>query len=311
MPGFPGENRVRYSGLFPVAEAEYLCADLPVRMAVTAFSPLVPHDVARSNFPGALFLFKFRNLLPVKIHLRLFVSWENTLGCGGPVEGRTDCNRTGNMIAPFNDRACRGLVCKTAGKSGKVYPNSLGEYALITPCDRRPDFSTYAWNALHDREKLLLDHHFVAWLPHGDALPGKAGQVHELAGGLVRPQCLAGFHADESERSIILGPVPGLARSLGRMPIMSSKYWAMLAVDARAEAIELRMVFHRLFDGVELKGPKLRGRCNVLSCRLNERELGRTPDEATPGYTGLRFSGSEPIGLRQDDELRIVYTAID
>ena len=174
---FQGVTHVHYSGLFPVAKAEYLAPEIPMRMEVKAFSPVVPHQVEKSNIPGVLFRFKFTNLYDEKIKLKLFVSWENLLGCGGALEGPVDSDRTGNFVVPFSDRRHQGLVFKTSSATKKAYPNALGEYALLTPIDAQTRFTSYVYNAVDEMDQVLnafsSDQAFGA-----DNLNGVEGAIH-------------------------------------------------------------------------------------------------------------------------------------
>lgn len=166
-----------YKGMFPISEIDYHCADIPLKMRVTAFSPLIPHDVEKSNSPGTVFIFRFENLYNVKIKLDLFISWENVLGCGGPVEGEQNSCRTGNYIDSTTENGVKGLVFKTTDSHKHVYSNSLGEYALLTAEADDTYFKTGVWNTITDEKAILQTLSAGGKLPNNH-LVGAEGSVH-------------------------------------------------------------------------------------------------------------------------------------
>lgn len=83
-PGFseyavPTVPHTAFSGEIPEARLE--CAGLgPLKLTITATSPLVPDDVAASSLPAALFRLDVRNHGPVDVDVGLLFSWEVVLG---------------------------------------------------------------------------------------------------------------------------------------------------------------------------------------------------------------------------------------
>jgi uncharacterized protein (DUF608 family) len=157
--GFAGVTRVRFRARMPVAEVEYILAGLPLHITLTAFSPLVPHEVDRSGVPGAVFTFTLRNRGTEPLEAALAFSWEHILGCGGGgAEGaELHCNRTGNTIHPWSGAAGRGLRFRS------VLPpepgperNRHGECVLALAGDGglRP-FAMQNWNVLTDEADVL------------------------------------------------------------------------------------------------------------------------------------------------------------
>jgi len=174
---FQGVSTIKYTGLYPVSKVEYFCVDIPIRLEVTAFSPLVPHDIEKSNYPGAVFIFKILNMFDDKIKVNLYVSWEHVVGCGGFKENELLCNRSGNYIIPVQDDKMMGLVFRTCEEAKQVYPNALGEYALLTIYSEKLKLSRYAWNTINEKEQLLEA--LSANEPFGDmTIKGVEGEVH-------------------------------------------------------------------------------------------------------------------------------------
>lgn len=134
-----------YEGLYPFASLRYADPAVRAKIALEAFSPIVPYDPDDSSIPGALFVFSIANPTTAKISASLGFSWENLVGCGGlgmrPEFGpgtalRVDCqsfwawnHRTGNDQQRLETASGQGL--RFFGTQDHGYPSSLGEYALL------------------------------------------------------------------------------------------------------------------------------------------------------------------------------------
>lgn len=151
-PGTP----LQYQGQHPIAEVDYLLPGMPAGVHLTAFSPLIPHDLAASTLPGTIFRFRVKNRLPESLPIKLSFSWEHLLGCGGkgPRGLELECNRTGNRIEPWAQDGASGLLF--TGGSETQMPNARGEMLLAT---RPPSGARVAlmqnWNILLDRPAVL------------------------------------------------------------------------------------------------------------------------------------------------------------
>ena len=73
--GLPGVARLRYRGLFPRAFLEATDPALPVRAAVEAWSPFVPHDVEASTLPAVAFDVRIDNLGTAPVSARFVLHW--------------------------------------------------------------------------------------------------------------------------------------------------------------------------------------------------------------------------------------------
>lgn len=147
---------VAYRGKHPVAEVGYKVPHPHLRVSLTAFSPLVPHELARSTLPGALFTFHLQNPGPAPVAIQLGFSWEHLLGCGGwGVRGLSlSSNRTGNRIEPATSGEAAGLHF-TGGHAHQL-PDTRGEMALMLP--KSKDWEIHLlqhWNVLLDRGQVL------------------------------------------------------------------------------------------------------------------------------------------------------------
>jgi len=59
--GLPHMKKARFTGRYPFAEIEFTDPDVPLGVTLTAYNPLVPHNVDDSSIPGAVFLFELNN----------------------------------------------------------------------------------------------------------------------------------------------------------------------------------------------------------------------------------------------------------
>ncbi len=155
--GYPGCQTVTYRGRHPVAEVAYADPALPVSVALTAFAPLVPHDLERSTIPGAMLVFRLVNPSAEAVEVDLAISWEHVLGCGGAgKDGSLATSRTGNRITPWIGASGGGLRCTTRTVAEGMPPNHVGECVLAA--DAPAGFSLHAfqnWNVLVDEAGVL------------------------------------------------------------------------------------------------------------------------------------------------------------
>ena len=157
--GAPGVTRVLYDGRHPVATVRYVKQGLPLAITLTAFSPLIPHDVARSAVPAAAFEFSLANRGAEAMDVSLSFSWEHVLGCGGAGAKGEElyCNRTGNTIHPWVGSRGVGLRFRSVlPASPGPDRNRRGECVLAVRRDQavRP-FAVQNWDVLHDEADVL------------------------------------------------------------------------------------------------------------------------------------------------------------
>lgn len=79
LPGTPVEQ-ITYEGKFPFARLAYDDPDLPVKTALTAWSPFIPHDPRSSGLPIALFTFQVTNRTTQRVQATLLASVRNHIG---------------------------------------------------------------------------------------------------------------------------------------------------------------------------------------------------------------------------------------
>ncbi|MCC5830356.1 MAG: hypothetical protein JJU36_13005 [Phycisphaeraceae bacterium] len=144
-----GCEAIDFRGRHPVARLGYAMSDIAARVELTAFSPLVPHDAARSAIPGVVLRFSVRNLEPRRRRLELGLSWENMLGCGGigPKGEALRLDRTGNIMEPWRGGRFKGVAMSR--KTG----DEAGGGRMVLACEAAEGLAVDAfcfWNALVD-----------------------------------------------------------------------------------------------------------------------------------------------------------------
>lgn len=122
--GLPRLGRASFASYFPFARVEFEESPLPLRAALEAWSPFIPHEPDDSSLPAALFHFLFRNPPGARgaVDLTLFANLENKLGW--PETG-------GGRIEALREPGLAGLVMSTRRHA----PDSprFGTLALLTP----------------------------------------------------------------------------------------------------------------------------------------------------------------------------------
>jgi non-lysosomal glucosylceramidase len=102
--GFPG---VRFCGEYPVARVRYADASVPVEVALEAFSPFIPLNVADSALPAAVLRYSVKNVAHADAEVTLAGWLENAV-----------CRHTGPLFASRLLR--RNAVLQTEGLTGLV-----------------------------------------------------------------------------------------------------------------------------------------------------------------------------------------------
>jgi non-lysosomal glucosylceramidase len=148
--------KVSYRGEHPLAEVIYTIPESRLEVGLTAFSPLVPHDLPNSSIPGAVFRFKLTNHYPHPLQIMLGFSFEHLMGCGGWGNRGLSLtsNRTGNRIVPVNLLNAQAL--HFTGGNDLQHANARGEICLATSVEESMRIWTYqTWNLLRDRQQVL------------------------------------------------------------------------------------------------------------------------------------------------------------
>jgi uncharacterized protein (DUF608 family) len=83
VAGLPRLARSRMTGEYPLLEIAFEDDDLPVNVALTAFTPFVPLDAAESGIPAAIIRYRVHNPLSTRIHVTVAGSLANPVGISG------------------------------------------------------------------------------------------------------------------------------------------------------------------------------------------------------------------------------------
>ncbi|MFH1707054.1 MAG: GH116 family glycosyl-hydrolase [Planctomycetota bacterium] len=164
--GLPHLEGAEFTGRYPFAGIRFRDRELPVQVMLTAFNPMVPHDLERSSIPAAAFVYTLKNPGRQPVRVSIGATILNMAGLSQPcMQDGTFPN--GTWGKPFgknvNERVqgpgYRGLLMTTK-KYRKTEPGS-GSLALLTraagssvrtafPNEARFDVMDYLWRDFRD-----------------------------------------------------------------------------------------------------------------------------------------------------------------
>ena len=118
---------------------------------------------------------------------------------------------------------------------------------------------------------------------------------------------LSGFHANEYEKSFIIGPCSIAINAYKKLPILSSLFWGVMYIEKTDDSkICLIIKYKKIVnDKLELKSFYIRGLCKYLKAQFNKKpvEFDCIQEE---GNTKAVFC-SGPIEVNFNDEIMIEY----
>src|SRR5262249_43665771 len=80
VPSLPRLQSATFRGAFPFAWIDFSDDNLPVRVSLEAFNPLVPLDADASGLPVAILRYSIKNPNPVPAKVSVAFSMENPVG---------------------------------------------------------------------------------------------------------------------------------------------------------------------------------------------------------------------------------------
>ncbi|MGD9495149.1 MAG: GH116 family glycosyl-hydrolase [Armatimonadota bacterium] len=103
---------IEYVGEYPIAELTYLDDELPVRVSLEAFSPLIPLNAKDSGLPAVLFLFTVENISDARAQVTLLGSLQNAVGydAGSSIAGVSCPCYGGNVNEAVSRPGVGGVV---------------------------------------------------------------------------------------------------------------------------------------------------------------------------------------------------------
>ena len=94
VPGLPRLAGATFTGEFPLARIDFHDTDLPVRVALEAFSPFIPNDAEESGLPVAVLRYRVSNRAARAAKVAIAFSIDNPVGA----QGRANEYRSGQEI---------------------------------------------------------------------------------------------------------------------------------------------------------------------------------------------------------------------
>ena len=114
-PGLSRLATARFTGEYPLARIDFEDPDLPVRVALEAFSPFIPHDAEDSGLPVAILRYRVTNPGPAPAKVSIAFSVENPVKVspdrGGAATLHTDTRANAVRKGP----TLAGLVMSNSG----------------------------------------------------------------------------------------------------------------------------------------------------------------------------------------------------
>lgn len=138
-------GRGSYYALFPKSGFTYdKNPDLPVKLAVVQFSPVIPDNYKETSYPVAVYKWIVENPSPRPVEVSLLLTWENMVGweakapdpLGQPALFAWDRSAAGLLNERAEEGAAKGIVFRKAGadvRSGNAMTGTMAIAALETP----------------------------------------------------------------------------------------------------------------------------------------------------------------------------------
>lgn len=133
---------IHYTGYYPKATLRYSDISLPVKPALTAFSPIIPHDERASAMPAAIFVFNVENPNKVSVTTTVAFSWENLNGNVGKFVQQNRSRES--LIRDMKSGRLEGLLF---GHRGTHRQSIWGQYAVMADCPGN-DITARQWAPL-------------------------------------------------------------------------------------------------------------------------------------------------------------------
>ncbi len=149
LPGLPRLAEALFVGTYPVARVFFEDDDLPVRVALEAFNPMIPFEAADSAIPAAVLIYRVSNRTAKAVSGSVALSMANTVGLSGAG------GLGGNVNAFRRAGALRGI--HMTGRRHKAGQVGHGSEALATTAGRvsyATDFDEPGW---YDRGQKVWD----------------------------------------------------------------------------------------------------------------------------------------------------------
>ncbi len=148
-PDWPRVRHIEMTGEYPIAELQFQDPELPIKLALTAFSPFSPLDSEVSALPLAMLIFKVRNDSAQPQTVSVAGILQNPVGYEASAENKNHKGSCfgGNINVPLQEGSAGGLLMRAVGEEGAHLPKPLRVLTLANlrglqnpPYDRPPGF---------------------------------------------------------------------------------------------------------------------------------------------------------------------------
>lgn len=182
-------SEIRYRGLYPRCIIDYEIKDIPLKIRLTAFSPIIPRFPEAFGLPIAYFIFEIENPTKGKIDGSICFSWEDINGCWGskvawddfvpPTEPHYSADRgwvKPISVSPF----AQGVSFNHRERHPDVADFAYGDYSLVVESTGRVFMRQYDPSNKEALMEVLDELSGSGYLE--DAVDNQEGQLAVLLG---------------------------------------------------------------------------------------------------------------------------------
>jgi uncharacterized protein (DUF608 family) len=146
--GLPRFRECEFAAAYPLGQIRLSDPDMPVRVLLQGFNPLIPGDADRSGIPVAMLRFEIKNITETPLSISICGSLPNFIGRDGSQTGTTwtgDPAATGgkdNRNEFRRTKSLQGIFMTSAGVDPKS--EAFGSIAITLPSSETTSYRT-AW----------------------------------------------------------------------------------------------------------------------------------------------------------------------
>jgi non-lysosomal glucosylceramidase len=151
---------VEFIGEYPIAELRYVDDDVPVKISLEAFCPMIPLNSRDSGLPCAIFVFTVENTSDARADVAILGALQNAVGydAGSGISGVNCACYGGNVNRALRDEMIRGVAMENPRLAADHPGNGSMAIAALTDtatvAERWTEFDAL-WQALRDNGRLL------------------------------------------------------------------------------------------------------------------------------------------------------------
>ena len=115
VPGLSRLARATFTGEYPLAHIDFEDAAIPVKIALEAFSPFIPHDAEESGLPVAVLRYRVTNPGPAPAKVSIAFSIDNPIKAGEERGGAAELHKDARQNEFRTGSGLSGLLMSNSG----------------------------------------------------------------------------------------------------------------------------------------------------------------------------------------------------